>query len=102
MADFNISGRMKVKTLRSSFKKSFGSTLRVYNGVKFASDDVSVASIAKKKVASGSEVSAHGRTKVGNFEKSMMDTFGIKIQVASADDSELVDDGLSLTQSGKA
>ncbi len=100
MADFNISGQMKVKSLKAKFKEQFGSTLRVYNGVKFADEDVTIASIAKK-VAKG-EVAAHGRTLVGKFEESMMSEFGIKVQVASADDSKLVDDKVSLTQSGKA
>ena len=102
MADFNVSGRMKVKTLRNSFKKAFGSTLRVYNGVRFASDDASVASIAKEKIPTGTEVGFHGRTKCGSFEKQMMDKFGIKVQVANPDDSALVSDSVSLTQSGKA
>ena len=48
MADFNIAGRMKISTLKSNFKSSFGSTLRVYNGVKFADDGDTVGKIAKK------------------------------------------------------
>ena len=39
MADIKMTGNMKVKTLRAEFKKAFGSTLRVYNGMKFADDD---------------------------------------------------------------
>lgn len=100
MADFKITGQLKVKSLKAKFKEEFGSTLRVYNGMKFADDDVTIASIAKK-TAKG-EVAAHGRTLIGTFEKSMMDEYGIKVQVASADDSKLLDDKISLTQSGKA
>ena len=102
MADFNISGRMKVKTLRESFKEAFGSTLRVYDGRSFANDDDTVGSIAKNTVKSGSEVSAHGRTKVSTFENSMNEIYGIRVQVATPDDKELVDNDLSLTQSGKS
>ncbi len=47
MADFTITGRMKVKTLKADFKENFGSTLRVYNGQKFADDDATLASIRK-------------------------------------------------------
>ena len=101
MADFSISGRMKVQTLKDRFKEAFGSTLRVYDGRSFADDTATVGSIAKKMVKTGSEVSAHGRTKVGTFENSMSETYGIKVQVATPDDTELVDNGLSLTQSGK-
>ena len=71
MADFSISGNMKIKTLKDNFKDQFGSTIRVYNGVKFASDSDTVGKIAKKSVKRGEDVSANGRTLVGNFEKQM-------------------------------
>ena len=101
MADFNISGHMKIKTLKKNFKEQFGSNIRVYNGVKFASDDDTVGKIAKKTVKRGEDVTAHGRTKVANFEEQMSKIYGIKIQVATRDDSELVGNDISLTQSGK-
>ena len=101
MADSSVSGRMKVKTLKERFKEAFGSTLRVYDGRSFADDEATVGSIAKETVKTGSEVSAHGRTKVDNFETAMRETYGIRIQVATPDDTELVDNDLSLTQSGK-
>ena len=101
MADFSISGNMKIKTLKDNFKDQFGSTIRVYNGVKFASDSDTVGKIAKKSVKRGEDVSANGRTLVGNFEKQMNKNYGIKIQVATRNDSELVANDVSLTQSGK-
>ena len=36
---------MKVKTLRDQFKKAFCTTLRVYNGMKFADDAAPLVSI---------------------------------------------------------
>lgn len=102
MPDFNIAGRMKISTLKSNFKKSFGSTLRVYHGVKFASDDDTVGKIAKKTVRQGAEVKAHGKTKVSTFEQDMKKTYGIKVQVANSSDTDLVDNNLTLTASGKA
>jgi hypothetical protein len=101
MADFKITGNMKIKTLKKNFRDAFGSTLRVYNGVKFADDEDTVGKVAKKTVTQGSEVSAHGRTKVRNFEEAMKETYGIKVQVATPDDSALIDNDVSLTQSGK-
>jgi len=101
MADFEISGRMKVKTLRANFKKEFGSTLRVYNGVKFADDDSTIASIAGKKVGSDSEVKANGNMKVGSFCKKIKDAFEIKVRVSTKDDKTLIDDELTLTAAGK-
>ena len=100
MADFTISGKMKVKTLKSDFKKAYGSTLRVYNGQRFADDDATLASI-RKGDAKGGEVAINGKMLVGNFENKIMEEFGIKIQVANPDDSKLVDDKTTLKQSGK-
>ena len=68
MADFSISGKMKVKTLKANFKEEYGSTLRVYNGKKFADDDATLAAI-RKEDAKGGEVKINGKMLVGNFEK---------------------------------
>ena len=38
---------------------------------------------------------------VGNFEKKILEEFGIVIQVATPDDSKLSDNSLTLTASGK-
>ena len=92
---------MKIKTLRANFKKEFGSTIRLYKGPNFASDDDTVGSIAKKSVKHGQEVNANGRLLVKNFEKQMQDVYGIRIQVATKDDSQLVSNDISLTASGK-
>lgn len=101
MADFTISGRMKIKTFKANFKQEFGSTLRVYKGVKFADDDDTIASIASKKIEPGSEFKVNGNMKVGTFEEKMKDLFGIKVQVATKDDSALADNGITLSASGK-
>ena len=101
MADFKISGQLKIGTLKKRFKDEFGSTLRVYKGPRFADDDITVAQLAGKSIVRGSEVSAHGNSLVGKFEKDVYEAFGIKVQVSSPDDSKLVDDGLSLSKSGK-
>lgn len=101
MADFAISGRMKIKTLRANFKKEFGSTLRVYKGIKFADEEDTIASIASKKIESGSELKVNGNTKCGTFEEKIKEIFGIKVQVATPDDSALVANNITLTQSGK-
>jgi hypothetical protein len=92
-----IDGRMKVKNLKSQFKKDFGLTLRVYNGVGFASDDVTVASI-RKGDAKGGDYSPRTNTKVGNLETKIKDLFGIKVQVAGSDDSYLCDNKLTLSE----
>jgi hypothetical protein len=100
MADLSISGKMKVKTLKANFKEEYGSTLRVYVGKKFADDDATLASI-RKEDAKGGEVKINGKMLVGNFEKKILEEFGIVIQVATPDDSKLSDNSLTLTASGK-
>ena len=100
MADLSISGKMKVKTLKANFKEEYGSTLRVYVGKKFADDDATLASI-RKEDAKGGEVKINGKMLVGNFEKKILEEFGIVIQVATPDDSKLSDNSLTLSASGK-
>ncbi|WP_281297088.1 hypothetical protein [Flavobacterium limnophilum] len=100
MADLSISGKMKVKTFKANFKEEYGSTLRVYVGKKFADDDATLASI-RKEDAKGGEVKINGKMLVGNFEKKILEEFGIIIQVATPDDSKLSDNSLTLTASGK-
>ena len=100
MADYTITGKMKVKTLKANFKENFGSTLRIYNGKKFADDDATLASIRVGE-AKGGEVKINGKMLVGNFETKILEEFGIRVQVADVDDTKLVDDSITLTASGK-
>ena len=97
-----ISGQMKIRTLKANFHQLFGSHLRLYDGNRLADEDATVASIAKTRISVGTSISAHGRTKVGNFEDNMMEAFGIRIQVANTDDNRLVNNDLSLAQSGRS
>ena len=99
MADFNIDGRMKVKTLKANFKKAFGSTLRVYT-TKACKQFANVAEIRDPKAAGG-KLSVGGNTQVGTFENKLSEMYGIGVQVASPDDSKLVDNKITLTSSGK-
>ena len=91
---------MKVKTLKADFKENFGSTLRVYNGQKFADDDATLASI-RKNDAKGGDVKINGNMLVGNFEKKILEEFGIKVQVADIENTKLISDSITLTASGK-
>jgi hypothetical protein len=91
---------MKVKTLKANFKEAFGSTLRVYNGKKFADDDATLASIRTSETKGG-ELKVNGNMLVGNFEKKVLEEFGIIIQVSTPDDSKLSDNSLTLSSSGR-
>ena len=104
MAEIALKGQMKVKTLKSEFKKAFGSTLRVYKSASckgaFADDDATLASI-RAEGAKGGELAVKGNMQVGNFEKKVAEMFGIGVQVANADDSKLADNSATLVGAGK-
>ena len=100
MAEFNISGRMAVKSLKKQFKDAFGATLRFYNGAKFADDDATLASI-RAAGAKGGEVKVVGNMQVGNFENKIKEVFGIKVQVANKDDSALAANDITIAAAGR-
>ena len=93
----NINGRMKVKTLKSDFKKKFGLNIRVYTGREFADDDATLASI-RKGDAKGGEFSPARNTKVGNLEDKILDMFGLKTQISGSDDSYLCENDHTLAK----
>ena len=97
MADFKITGNMKVKSLKEDFKAEFGGTLRVYDGRSHAADTATVGSVAKKTITKGSEVSANGNLLVRTFEERIKEAYGIRVEVANADDTKLAEDGARLS-----
>jgi len=97
MAEFNISGRMSVERLQNQFKEEFGLTLRVYKGNNFADSKATLASISEKKVE---DVSCIGSIQVGNFEERML-TVGLKVQVATGDNTQLVNNKYTLNEASK-
>ena len=104
MADFKLDGRMKVKSLKENFKKSFGASLRVYKSESckgaFADDDATLASI-RAEGKKGGELVVGGNLKVGNFETKIAELYGIGVQVANADDTKLADNSVTLVAAGK-
>lgn len=100
MAEFNISGRLTVKSLKKQFKDAFGATLRVYNGKRFADDEATLASIRTGDVKGG-ELKCAGNLKVGNFENKMKEMFGVTVQVATKDDSALADNDITIAAAGR-
>lgn len=95
-----ISGRMTVKNLKAQFKSAFGGTLRVYNGQQFADDNATLASIRKSNNRGG-EFEVRGNLQVGTFERRMMEIFGIRVQVANADNTALVRNDVTLANCAK-
>ena len=104
MADFKLDGRMKVKTLKETFKKTFGASLRVYKSESckgaFADDDSTLASI-RAEGKKGGELVVGGNLRVGNFEKKIAELYGIGVQVSDKDDKKLADNDITLVAAGK-
>jgi len=85
---------MQVKTLKAKFKQEYNLTLRVYQGKVFAEDGATLASIATKKV---DDFKAASNMLVGNFEKRFEESTGLKVQIATPDDSSLVNNASPLS-----
>jgi len=92
--EIKVDGRLLVSTLCTRFKEEFGGTLRVYNGNKRCTGAEKVADLA---TATGSYECRPSKT-VGGFEQEMMKQFGLKIQIASADDWVLALDQMTLSK----
>ena len=97
MAGLSVSGRMKVSTLRKGFQREFGLTLRLYEGKRFADEDKTLANIRTEK-GTGGALSVAKNMKVGNLENKFKKEFGLKVQVASSDDSYLCNNDHTLAQ----
>lgn len=93
----NIAAATTVADLCEQFKATFGGTLRIYQGNKRPAGGDKVASIATKTgtLKCGSSMTVEA------FAKAMLDTFGLKVKVASCDDWVVALDALTLEQVGK-
>lgn len=103
MAEFRIDGRMKVKTLKANFKKTFGASLRVYTTTScksHADEDATLGSLMAEG-AKGGELTVGGNLRVGNFEKKLSELYGIGVQVANANDTKLSDNDSTLASLSK-
>lgn len=92
--EIKIDGRLLVSTLCTRFKEEFGGTLRVYKGNKRCDGSEKVTDVA---TSTGAYECRSSKT-VGGFEKDLMSQFGIKVQVASADDWVLALDEMTLAK----
>ena len=97
MAEIKMTGNKRVGTLCKEFKEAFGSTLRVYNGAKFADENATLASI-RKGDAKGGELAVRGNMQVGNFENKVKELYGITVQVANADNTKLADNSITIPE----
>jgi len=100
MATIKVIKTSSVKSIKKQFSKEFCCTIRIYNGARFAEDEMKISELSKKDNAGG-ELELGARSRVENVEKYFNDTFGIKIQIANADNTKLAKNDMTLSQAGK-
>jgi len=98
MAELRVSQSMRVKTLQNEFKHRFGATLRVYKGQHFADKETRLGDLSE--AASGTFICKRGLI-VEDFEKAFFEKFGVKVQVATPDNSALSKNDATLVAAGK-
>lgn len=97
---FSVVAGEKVKTLQAKFKRAFGPTLRVYKGQHFADEEATLGELNKEGMKSG-YVMVNGNSIVESFEKEFLELTGIKVQIATPDNSGLAKNDASLIEAGK-
>ena len=93
-----IDGRMKVKTVRENFKETYGFCLRVYNTQNhFVDDDDLICAVRQDDNADRSgDITINPEWTIDEFEKKIMETYGVKVQVYTPDDTKLADNDIKL------
>jgi hypothetical protein len=99
-----IDGRMKVKTVRENFKETYGFCLRVYNTQNhFVDDDDLICAVRQDDNADKSgDITINPEWTIDEFEKKVMEIFGVKVQVYTPDDTKLADNDIKLFWGNKA
>ena len=100
MAKIKVTKASSVQSIKSQFSKEFSCNIRIYNGVKFADDKMKISDLSKTDNPGGN-LELGARSRVENVEKYFKESFGIKIQIANADNTKLAGNELTLTQAGK-
>jgi hypothetical protein len=100
MATIKVTKASSVQSIKSQFSKEFSCNIRIYNGVKFADDKMKISDLSKTDNPGGN-LELGARSRVENVEKYFKESFGIKIQIANADNTKLAGNEMTLTQAGK-
>jgi hypothetical protein len=100
MATIKVTKVSSVQSIKSQFSKEFSCNIRIYNGVKFADDKMKISDLSKTDNPGGN-LELGARSRVENVEKYFKESFGIKIQIANADNTKLAGNEMTLTQAGK-
>ena len=99
LKDIEVHGKLHVGKLRSRFKDSFGTELRVYKstntgkGSRHAPENATLASICEKKIGPMTIKKSHT---VDEIEKQFKNEMGIGIQIMSPDGKEFAPNKIKL------
>ena len=105
LKDIKVTGNMHVGKLRSQFKESFGTELRVYKstntgkGSRSAGANSTLASICEKKVK---PITIKKNHTVGDIEQQFKDQMGIGIQIMLPDGKKFAPNIMRLKDVGKS
>ena len=84
MEGLKVDGRMKVKTLKENFKKTFGYTLRVYNTQNhFVDEELLLADVRQDDSVKTGEFSIDPEWTIDEFERNFKDAFAILSSLTS-------------------
>lgn len=104
MDSLQINRSLRVGTLREFFLENFYTTLRVYKNVSakgpLADDNATLGSIMAPGASFGN-VYVDPDMRVGDFEKMFANAMGIGVQVANANNTELLDNDLTFNDIAK-
>jgi hypothetical protein len=106
LKDINVTGNMKVDSLKKQFKESFGTEIRVYKtlntgkGSRPADEKSTLASIGdtSKKVES---MTIKKSKTVGKIEDEFKELMGIGIQIMTPDGKKFASNDMKLKEVGK-
>ena len=99
LKDVEVTGNMHVGTLRSQFKESFGTELRVYKstntgkGSRPAGDKSTLSSICEKKLK---PITIKKNHRIGDIEQQFKDQMGIGIQIMLPDGKKFAPNEIKL------
>ena len=100
MPTIRVTKASSVQSIKRQFSEEFNCNIRIYKGNKFADAKTKISELSKTDSAGG-ELDLGARSRVENVERYFKETFGIKAQISTADDTKLAENSMTLTQAGK-
>ena len=96
---------MKIKTVQHNFKNNFGLCLRVYKGKMLADPEDTFARLDKRTSndvkAASPNLEIKANMNIGDFEKLILEHYGLTVQVANEYDTYCVNNKYSLGQASR-